>query len=737
MCELISGKAEALSDADSCPDNQRLGSLHVSLHAIPIRGKRRRVVFRSVEYLLRPKTIALVGASDSSRGGWVKEIYENLEFSGFPAKLYLVNPKRTELWGRKVYPNFAAIPEPVDLALTVIPTIGVVDTLVEAAANGLKCALIYAAQFGEGGDGEGQKRAQALRELSEKHGLRISGPNCMGSLAIREKLLLYPAKRVRSLQPGSVGVVFQSGGTFQFWLQQAALRGLGFSYAVSSGNELDLDVADYINFLVEDEYTRMIVCLVEGVRRPQAFMVAAEKALKAKKPIIILKVGRSERGKAATASHTGAIAADDLVFDAVCRKYGIVRCPSLDDLMETSLAFSQGRLPRGPRIAMACYSGGAKGLVLDYASDEGAEMAPFTPETKAKLSAMIDPGLAGENPLDVGPAVGVQASKFADICKVVCADPTVDLVTVQGLMPVSLNDPADPAPLRGVLESTDKPLLAFGRIAQNTTEVGRKYQAETGVPFIQGLPETVRALQGLIRYAAALRRGVAPTPAPSGRVANLSGAEFDTLLNCHGLTLPTSATAKTPEEACAKAQAIGFPVALKIASPQATHKTEVGGVALGLRDTASVRTATEAMRARLAAHDPKAQIDGFLVQEMVEGVEMILGVRRDPQFGPFMLIGLGGIMVEAIKDVAIRLLPIDAETARDMLHSLRGAGVLGEFRGRSARDTDAVVRAMVGLSRLFLDHQEFLSDLEINPLIVLAQGQGVRAVDVRTVSTGA
>ena len=331
----------------------------------------------------------------------------------------------------------------------------------------------------------------------------------MGSLALREKLLLYPAKRVRALKPGSVGVVFQSGGTFQFWLQQAALRGLDFSYAVSSGNELDLDLADYINFLVEDEHTKMIACLVEGIRRPQAFMAAAEKALAARKPILLVKVGRSERGKAATASHTGAIAGDDQVFDAVCRKFGIVRCPSLDDLIETCLAFAPGRLPKGNRIAMVCYSGGAKGLVLDYASDEGAEMAPLTPETRAKLPAMIDPGLAPENPLDVGPVVGVQAPKFAEICKLVCADPTVDLVTVQGLVPVNPDDPYNPEPLRSVRASTDKPMLAFGRIAQNVSEISRKYQSETGVPFIQGLPETVRALQGLVRYAAALRRGVA------------------------------------------------------------------------------------------------------------------------------------------------------------------------------------------------------------------------------------
>jgi acyl-CoA synthetase (NDP forming) len=690
-------------------------------------------VFRSVEQLLRPKTIAIIGASDSSRGGWAQEIYDNLEHCGCPTRLYLVNPKRNELWGRKVYPNFAAIPEAVDLALTIIPSSSIPETLAEAAAHGLKCALIYAAQFGEGGDLEGQKRAQALHALSEKHGLRISGPNCMGSLALREKLLLYPAKRVRTLSPGPVGVVFQSGGTFQFWLQQAALRGLDFSYAVSSGNELDLDLADYINFMIEDEHTRIIACLVEGVRRPLAFIAAAEKALAAKKPILLVKVGRSDRGKAATMSHTGAVAGDDAVFDAMCRKYGVIRCPSLDDLIECCLAFSQGRLPTGRRIAMVGYSGGAKGLVLDYASDESAEMAPLSPETRAKLPKMIDPGLAPENPLDVGPVVGVQPAKFAEICQVVCADPTVDLVTVQGLVPVNPADPYNPAPLRSVYESTDKPVLAFGRMAQNTSEISRKYQSDTGVPFIQGLPETVRALQALARYASARRRGVLPLPEPHGRADNLSGATLDALLADRGLTLPRSALAKNADEAADRAAEIGFPVAAKIVSPQASHKTEVGGVALCLADAAAVRAAVEGMTKRMAAHDPKAHIEGFLVQEMVVGVEMILGVREDPQFGPFMLVGLGGVMVEVIRDVAIRLLPIDEATAADMLRSLRGAALLGAFRGKPPRDIEAVIRAMIGLSRLFADHRPWLTDVEINPLIVRSEGHGVRAVDVRLI----
>jgi hypothetical protein len=306
-------------------------------------------------------------------------------------------------------------------------------------------------------------------------------------------------------------------------------------------------------------------------------------------------------------------------------------------------------------------------------------------------------------------------------------------VTVQGLLPINPEDPYDPRPLRDVMASTDKPILAFGRMAQNVSAISRTFQNETGVPFIQGLPETVRALQSLVRYGAALRRGVAATAQPCGRAENLAATAIDALLATHGLTAPKSALARTPGEAAEQAGVIGFPVAVKIVSPAASHKTEVGGVALGLRDAASVREAAAAMTTRLAAHDPHARVEGFLVQEMVDGLEMILGVREDPQFGPFMLVGLGGVQVEAVRDVAIRLLPIDDDTARDMIHSLRGAALLGRFRGRRARDVNALVRAMTGLSHLFIDHRPWLSDLEVNPLIVRGEGEGVRAVDVRLV----
>jgi acyl-CoA synthetase (NDP forming) len=283
-----------------------------------------------------------------------------------------------------------------------------------------------------------------------------------------------------------------------------------------------------------------------------------------------------------------------------------------------------------------------------------------------------------------------------------------------------------------VFESTSKPVLAFGRIAQNVSEISRKFQAETGVPFIHGLPETIRALRNLVRYAKVLQRPVPPPDPPVAARAPDRGA-LDALLAEHGLVPPRSAFAASPEEAAAKASAIGFPVAVKIVSPQASHKTEVGGVTLHLADEHAVRAAAGRMAARLEAHDARATIDGFLVQEMVEGLEMLIGVREDPQFGPIMAVGFGGVAVEAIKDVSIRLLPIDHGTAADMIFSLRGAELLGAFRGRLTRDTPALTGAMIGLSRLFTAYRPWISEIEVNPLIVRARDEGAWAVDVRII----
>ena len=425
--------------------------------------------------------------------------------------------------------------------------------------------------------------------------------------------------------------------------------------------------ADYIAFLADDPGTRVIACMLEGIRRPQAFMAAAARALAAGKPILAVKTGASERGRSAVESHTGAVAGDDDIFNAVCDRYGIVRCHGLDDLIEAALMFSTVRLPKGPRVALAGYSGGATGLFLDYAGEAGLPIAELGEETRAAIAPRLDRGLEPGNPLDGGAGLAGRPDDFREICRLIADDPGVDILSMQGQLPLCADDRGDPevfaAPRRGRAS-----VVAHGRMGQNVTEAGREFQAAAGVPFLQGLPETVRALKALGVYAERRRRG------PAAALPQVSPASGTTarLLAAAGVPEPRSGLAGTAEEAAAVAAGIGYPMALKIVSPEAVHKTEAGGVALGLDDAAAVARAADGMAARLRNARPRGRIDGFLVQEMVSGLEMFVGFRDDPGFGPVIVAGLGGIHVEVLGDLAFRLLPIDEGEARGMLDSLRG-----------------------------------------------------------------
>lgn len=687
-------------------------------------------MFRSAEALFRPKSIAIVGASDS---GYAKRIFENLAAAQFPTDIFLINPRRDRIWERTVYKDYDALPKPPDLVLAVISESYIPESLAKAAACGVKASIVYASDFGEGGSLEGRARADALRAICDK-GLRVCGPNCMGVISVKEQLCLYPTSRVRSLPSGPVGVVFQSGGTFQFWLQQGATRGLGYSYAVSSGNELDLDVADYINFMVEDADTKVIICLIEGIRRPEAFCAAAEKALLAGKPILAVKIGRSERGQASTQTHTGSLAGDDDVFNAVCTKYGIVRCRTLDDLIETALVFQTGRLPNGRCIAMVGFSGGTKGMFLDYAADEKAQLAELSEPTIAAISALIDKSVKPENPLDVGAAASRVPGNYTEICRLVLSDPGVDILALQGQLPMDVDEPgSDRAQYADLTRVTNKPIVVFGRTHQNVTPEGRALQSSAGVPYLQGIPDAIRALQKSVDYAAAVRRGVARAPTSVRSLSEHRGLDIKELLPAYGIGLPREALVKTSGEAAVAAKDIGYPVALKIVSPEASHKTEVGGVALDLKDADQVESRAQAMLKQLKTVHPTATVEGFLVQEMVSGVEMIVGARSDPLFGPIIVAGFGGVTAELLKDVSIRLAPIDDGIARDMLANLRGAALLDEFRGRPARDLNALAQALTALAQLYCDNRDWISEIEINPLIVREAGMGVCAVDVRVV----
>ena len=389
------------------------------------------LAFKSPAPLFAPPSIAIVGASE--RAKWPTLIYRNLRDFGYPGTIYPVNPRGGEVWGLRCYPDLASLPKPPDHALVIVPALAVQGVLETGVAAGLKSATIYASQIGEGDDPEIIARGTALKALIERSGLLLCGPNCMGIHALREKNFGYPNADLCGLEPGAVAFVTQSGGTVQYLAATGAHRGVHFNYLISSGNELSLDLADYVNHFAQDESTRVIALFIEGIRRPQAFMAAAE-ALATGKPIIAMKTGKSQRARDSAQSHTGAIAGDYSAYMAMCERYGIVTCPTLDDMVETLLAFQAGRLPKGPRVGFVTTSGGTVDLLYDYVEEIGGITTPdFDADTKITLRPLISPELTLKNPLDAGNPSGDAAD--AAMCIAVANDPNVDMLAWAGTPP--------------------------------------------------------------------------------------------------------------------------------------------------------------------------------------------------------------------------------------------------------------------------------------------------------------
>jgi acyl-CoA synthetase (NDP forming) len=682
--------------------------------------------------LLQARSVAIVGASDS--GPWPRTIYGNLR-AGFDGPVYLINPRRREIWGETCYPSFAALPQAVDAAAVLVRADLVVSVLEDGAAHGLKSAVVFSSGVGDGEEPESVTRARALSDLTVRSGVAVCGPNCLGTVSVRERLLLFPQENFRALEAGGIGAVFQSGGILQFWLQIMSARGGRFSYAISSGNEIDLTLENYLEFLIDDEATRVIVVFLEGIRHPEAFRRAAARSLAAGKPIVAIKTGRSEKARAAALSHTGAIAGDATSFAAFCRAFGVIRCDNLDESVDVVLALQRGQIPAGPRLGVVVNSGGLKGLVLDEVDALGVPLATLAQTTVKAIAPLLTPDLKLENPLDCSAAGALDYDNFSRISITVGQDPDVDILAVHGVLPTSERGKAGPDAYGRIAEAVDKPVLAFSRMAYSVTAHSRAFQDSAGVPFLQGVPHAMRAAAALGAYAAARRRGAPMLPEPRYETRQIG--EVATVLASYGIALPRQEHAMTPAEAADAAQRIGFPVALKIVSSQASHKTEVGGVRLGLTSQESVAGAAQAVIEDLRSRMPEARIDHFLVQEMVDGVEMIVGARTDPLYGPIMVIGFGGVLVELLQDTVVELLPVDAAHARALLSRLKAAKLLTGYRGRPVADVDALVDAIAAVSRFYLDHRHHVDDVEINPLIVRPRGQGVRAVDIRAVALAA
>ena len=683
--------------------------------------------------IFNAKTIAIVGATEKSH--WPRNIFSNLKNSGYPGKVFPVNPKRGEIFGVPCFKDLASLPEPADLALMIIPAPAIEGALRLGATNGLKAAVVYSSGFGDGGREESIQRGAGFRKTLDEVGIPICGPNCMGLAGIREKVYCYPHLHVSDMDPGPVALITQSGGTLSYFTRAGQERGLRFSYAISSGNELSLDLADYMNFVIDDPETKQLCLFIEGIRQPEKFMEAAGRALKAGKPIIAIKTGRSQKSREAAQSHSGAIAGDFAAYEAVCERYGIINCETLEEMIEMTLSFQQNRLPKGPSIAFMTTSGGTVDLLHDYCEQENAVVSDLSPETIEAIRPYVPADCHIRNPIDTGAPVGVSGkSAPAEICKAFAADPGIDMVAWCNNMPGSARSAGPQEEVKDLIASTDKPVISFARMPHQIPEGGLDFQDATNMPFLQGTKAGVRAMNALWFFGERAGRDVPPIPEPSGNKRNCSGEALEAALAAKDLPAPKTARAANSKEIGKAAATVGFPAAIKIISPQANHKTEVGGVCLNITDELAAVAAAENMTKKLNAIDTKANIDGFLAQEMVLGVELLVGARDDDQYGPILIVGAGGVMVELVEDVSVRLLPASENDIRDMLGELKISTSLDGFRGGGPADKEALIAGIKGLANFFLDHRTWLADIEINPLMVKPKGEGICAVDIRAVT---
>lgn len=676
------------------------------------------------------RAVAVVGASnDPAKVGGA--VLANLRAGGFPGRIVPVNVARRSVQGLPAVPSLREADADVDLAVIAVPAAAVLGVLDDCAARGVRGAVIITAGFREAGE-EGRRRESELRRWVASHSLRIVGPNCLGWIRPSRRLNLTFA--AGSALPGPLGFFSHSGALCTAILDWSRDLGVGFSLFASLGNQADVTESDLLAALADDPETRVILGYIEGVADGTRFFAALRDAA-ARKPCVLLKTGRTAEGARAVGSHTGALAGSDRAFDAAVRQAGAVRAGTLEDLFDLARALATGRRPPGRRVVLTTNGGGLGILATDAAREAGLEVAALDAAVRERLAAVLPPHAALANPVDL---VGDATPARYDAALRALGDQPVSHVVM--LAPQAATDAAGVA--RAVLGATRgwrAPVLAV-LAGGARVRPGVAILEEGGVPCYAFPERAVRALGRMVTLA---ERRPRPAPAPlaidraraeaalstlpaGSRFGLLEGAP---LLAAHGIPVLETHLARSPEDAAGIAGRIGAPVALKIVSPDISHKTDVGGVALGVA-AADALSAAAAMLDRVRAARPAARLDGILVQRMAEpgGHELLLGMVRDLQFGPVVVVGFGGIYVEVLEDTAMRLPPLDREEALAMLEELRMAPALRGARGRAAADLEAVADVIRRFAQLAAEVPG-LADLEINPLLV--GPKGALALDVR------
>jgi acetyltransferase len=703
-----------------------------------------------LDRFMAPRSIAIIGASRDT-GKISARPLRYLKKHRYAGRLYPVNPRYSEIEGLRCYANLADVPESIDLAIIVVAAKRVLEILEQCAACGVGYAAVFSSGFAETG-GEGKRLQDQIKALCGRTNLRVMGPNAQGffNLHNHTAAAFSSALDLDNLLTGDLGFVSQSGafGFSTFCLGQEA--GLGFSHVVATGNEADLCWFDIADYMVDDPRTRTIAAYVEGFRDGARLPCLAGKALDGKKPLIVLKVGRTAVGSRAAASHTAAMTGADAIFDAVCRQYGVIRVRDVADIFDLARAFSPRKRAAGKRLGIITTSGGAGVMAADEAVEIGLTVEPLTEATQQAIKDFIPAFGAAQNPVDVTAEVLRNPETFRETLARVLQDETIDQLAILLTMVTGDSALERAKEIAAVCAASPKPVAISWSASEAMAGPAKRYLREANMPLFPTPVRAVRALKAVSDFSAQLSArenrtaeevAVHTAPVPRPLRARLSAGEslneYDAkrLLGVYGIPTVREQMVDSPEAAVEAAEAIGYPAALKVVSPDIQHKTQAGGVRLGLDGADAVRTAVTDMQQTVRQRVADARIEGFLVQQMVVGgTEMIAGIIQDPAFGPTLMLGMGGIFVEIMRDVSYRVAPVDYSQAEAMIAELQGAGVLAGARGQPPRDRRALADALCRLSALALDCREEIRELEINPLIVLPEGEGVCAADALTVA---
>lgn len=686
--------------------------------------------------LLSPNKIAIIGASEKE--GFGGDTCRNAITYMKKDSYYFVNPKRDTIFDEKSYKSITEIPENIDLVVICTPKDTVEDLLKKASEKGAKAAVVYASGYSEIRTKEGEEAEKSLINLCKELDIALMGPNCAGYVNFIKNIYPFAFISERRDRKGSVGVISQSG---QLVLSMMDSPKMKFSYVISAGNSNGCKMEDYLEFLIDDEDTKIIAMYLEGITDTKHFVKALKKAAIKRKPIVVLKTGRSEKGQKIAASHTGSLSGSDKVYDALFKKFGVIRVDDLEELMSTSMAMEiLKKLPEKPNFASMNLSGGETGICADLGEVHEINFLDFSSETLEKLNELLPSYATPNNPLDMTATLSYDAEKYANALEVVMSDPSVGLVAVGYTLLQEIADPAIYYMTKGMEMACSKPnakpivMIPFTENTRNTEY--REKLEQIGVPVLPTSNYAFKVLKNIsdfVSYDPTIYNLEVKIPNKNNKKQKaLSESESKEIVKKYKIPFPKCIVAKTEKEAVDACKEVGFPIVAKIDSPDIVHKSDAGCVKLNLNSELEVKEAYNTIMKNARKYLKDANIFGVQISNMVDsGVEMIIGVNNDPQFGPCILCGLGGVFVEVFKDTALRLAPVSYDEAYEMVNSLKGIKLLKGYRGSKPVDIDAYVNALVNVSKLACEHRDTLKELDINPIFVYEKG--ICAVDALVV----